>query len=218
MHPTVIIKKDVTNLDKILKPGGLLQAVHTSVFKDIIHDDLRLWCHNNGVYGIPTIAAIALIKELFLGRTIEIGAGNGVFGREFDIPSTDSYIQDDPTMKLLYASIGQPTVEYGANVERIDALDAVAKYKPNTVFASWVTQIVREDESPDTPGCMHGVDELEMIKHIDRYVIFGNERVHADKKLFKLPDVNVTVHSSQHFISRAQYPALNRVWVVERKR
>jgi hypothetical protein len=101
------------------------------------------------------------------------------------------------------------------NVEEISANDAVLKYKPDVVVASWVTQYVGPDEPVSTSGCAAGVDEIEMLKHIKRYILFGNVRVHQDKKIFKLPNVKVTEIQSPDFVSRAEFQDLNRLWVVD---
>lgn len=212
----VINKTDVSYLDKILKPNGHLIAVPASVLKNIPHNDIRLWCHMNAVYGIPTTELISYVRQLFVGReTIEIGAGDGVFGRELGIRSTDSYIQNSPEMRLLYQAMGQPVVTYGENVEQIDANNAVLKYKPEVVFASWVTQYVAPDEPAGTAGCMAGVDEVEMLRHIKRYIIFGNKKVHQDKKIFKLPNLKIMELEDPNFVSRAEFQDLNRLWVID---
>jgi hypothetical protein len=215
MKFAVLNNSDVSHMDKIIRPNGDLIAVPASVYKNMPHDDIRLWCHKNAIYGLPTVELISSIRQLLFGEALEIGAGDGVFGRELGIKSTDSYIQNSPEMRLYYAAVGQPIVNYGDNVEQISANDAVLKYKPDVVVASWVTQYVSPDEPIGTAGCAAGVDEIEMLKHIKRYILFGNVKVHQDKKIFKLPNVKVTEIQSPDFVSRAEFQDLNRLWVVD---
>lgn len=213
----VLEAKDVSHLDEVLKPNGILECLPSSVYETIPLNDLRLWCHANAVYGLPTHELIQFLKDVFIGATIEIGAGDGVFGRSLGVQSTDSYIQSDPKMAILYRLMGQPVVKYGANVEKIEALDAVRKYKPDTVFGSWVTQYVSPEENIDVTGCMAGIDEVAMSKLVQRYIVFGNEKVHKDKKIFKLPNVSVQTHQCPKWWSRSSSQDLNRVWIFDFK-
>lgn len=81
-----------------------------------------------------------LSRSRIKGRiAIEIGAGHGVLAGALSIPATDNRQQEDPELRAYYAQIGQSTVPYGENVEKLDAAAAVAKYRPNIVVACWVT-------------------------------------------------------------------------------
>ena len=43
---------------------------------------------------------------------------------------TDSFMQEEPWCRAIYASMQQPTVRYGADVEKLDAAAALPKSRP----------------------------------------------------------------------------------------
>ena len=206
---------DIAYLDKILMPEGLLIAHPSKVYEDIPYDHLRLWCHTHAIYGLPSVELLDLLRTLFEGVTIEIGGGDGVFGRELHIPSTDSYIQNSPEMRLYYQALQQPTVKYGTNVFAMDAVDAAKHFGARTVFGSWVTQKTTDSDPVNTAGCFAGIDEFALSRLVKRYIVFGNKRIHADKKIFKLPGIRVDEYAGAYMWSRAAAPTENRVWVFD---
>ena len=84
------------------------------------------------MYLLPTIELVERLKRAIDGRrAIEIGSGNGVLAEALGIQGTDNFMQEMPKYKALYAAQGQPTIKYGKNVENLDALAAIKKYKPD---------------------------------------------------------------------------------------
>lgn len=210
---------DVTYLDRVLRDGqGRLRPVPGAELTRVPHAHLQLWCHHAGVYGVPTLELIEAFRERIGGRSaIEIGAGVGVFGRELGIPMTDSHAMDRPEVRELYAALQQPTTPYGPDVENLDAAAAVAKYRPQVVLGSWITQCA----SPNLPpppggGSVYGVDEFAMMEHVETYLLFGNDAVHAQKDLFRCGLFRVKVLRSTAFYSRARFPEQNALYVVTR--
>jgi hypothetical protein len=140
-----------------------------------------------GSYGFVTTELVDWLKTRIAGRhAIEIGSGNGALALALRIPATDSMMQDDPAIAGLYAKMGQPTVPYGENVRRINALDAVTHYKPKVVIANWVTHLYKPSRH-NHGGNMWGVNEERIIKSCEEYIFIGNETVHAGKSIWKLP-------------------------------
>lgn len=146
----------------------------------------------NGVYSIPTIELVDFLRTRIGGRrAIEIGAGTGELAKALGIPATDNRQQEEPGLKAYYAQLGQPTVPYGDHVERLDASEAVAKYKPEVVIACWVTH--RFDPARESAGgSTSGVDEAAIIAACDEYIFIGNEQVHAQKPIWALPHEKAT--------------------------
>ena len=162
-----------------------------------------------GVYSFPTDELCDYLRSRIEGRiAIEIGAGHGLLAKALCIPATDNRQQEDPELRAYYAHIGQPTVPYGDNVEKLDAAAAVAKYRPDVVIACWVTHRFDPDR-PDAGGSVTGVDEASLIASCDEYIFVGNEHVHAHKPIWELPHEKVTppwlysraVNGSREFIA-----------------
>ncbi len=210
---------DVSCLDKVLLKNGEVQVVPSATLKDIDYTHLRLWCHKHAVYGLPTTELIEFLKSIISGYVaIEVGAGNGVFGRALGIPSTDSMCQTNvPEIAAYYRLIGQPPVKYGDNVEELEASAAIDKYTPEVVFGSWVTQYISpiEVKPPPGGGSVYGLRESEFIKKIFKYVIFGNEDIHGLKLLLQDPAIKVVKHKNpDHFWSRATNHTNNTIYEI----
>lgn len=213
----VIQDKLVDYIDDILLADGKLQAVAANTLAKIDNTDLRLWCHKHAIYGLPSLELLEIIRpHLVEGKSIEVGGGCGVFGRLLGIPSTDSCIQSNDAMRAYYRALGQPPVTYGDNIINLEASEAIAHFKPEVVFGSWVTQYVSPLEVglPPGGGSVYGLRETEFINNIHKYIIYGNEAVHGLKALFNLPGVKVERIKSEHFFSRAQNPNLNCLYII----
>ncbi len=191
LTPTMILLEDkraVKRLDEILldPSTGLLRILSAETYAHIKREDLSVWCHYNGYYGLPTLELVALLKELIAGRSaIEIGSGMGVLGLALDIPCTDNYSQTFPDVKALYEKMDQPTIQYSAHVEKLDYKQAIRKYKPEVVVGSWITQLYNSDEA-NLGGSIYGVDEGYIIEQVDDYIHIGHRLTHDKKSILKM--------------------------------
>jgi hypothetical protein len=75
----------------------------------------------------------------------------------------------------------QPVIKYPPHVEKLDALDAIKKYNPDVVVASWVTQIFKGDET--VGGNMYGIEEEEILRQVKCYIHVGHEKTHGSKRI-----------------------------------
>jgi hypothetical protein len=143
----------------------------------------------HGLYGLYTTELVDWVRDRIAGRTaLEIGAGNGVLAAALGIRATDSFQQQEPAIKAYYEAMRQPTVKYGDHVERLDALAAVCKYRPQVVVGCWVTH--RFDAlQPHREGNTAGIDEVALMDHCDEYIFIGNRHVHATKPLWEASGV-----------------------------
>lgn len=152
--------------------------------------------HEKGIYSFPTIEGVAFIKEIIAGReqaALEIGAGNGCWGKALGIRSTDSYLQRRPDVAAQYAKLRQPAASYGPHVEKLEAIKAIRKYRPKIVVASWVTQKFRADRFC-MRGNADGVDELRLLELVDEYILIGNTMQHSDKMIIEDVFAGVSSH------------------------
>ncbi len=141
------------------------------------------------IYGLPTVELVAWLKELIGDRrAIEIGAGSGVLAEALGITATDNRMQERAKYRRIYQGWGQPTVKYGRNVERWDALDAVRHYQPHVVIGSWITEKWKAKRAW-AGGNEIGVDEALLLQDPDlqQYVLIGNDHVHRDKEIWDQP-------------------------------
>lgn len=177
--------RDIT--PAVLAAPGKPRIMPASFYREVTAHERAAFCVRNGIYGLPTEELVAWVRARIAGRNaIEIGAGHGAFAEALGIPATDSWQQANPDMIAYYASIRQPVVQYGANVERLDAAAAVTKHKPQVVVASWVTHRYRP-ERHSFAGNPDGVDEEAIIKSCETYILIGNRRVHEGKSIWSLP-------------------------------
>lgn len=153
-------------------------------YEKINQEHLAIWCHKNGIYGLPTDELINWLKTQIVGKTIEIGAGNGAIGRSLNIPITDSYLMNNLGIAAIYALQGQPITSYPDDVIKLDAIEAIDKYNPETVIGCWVTHKYREDEH-SRGGNMFGIEEDYILSKVKKYIVIGNDAVHSTKRILK---------------------------------
>ncbi|EAO3414744.1 hypothetical protein E3L83_19410 [Salmonella enterica] len=154
--------------------------------------------HETGIYSFPTHEGVDFIKTAIAGRearTIEIAAGIGAWAKALGIRATDSYLQRRPDIAAKYKAMRQQPAPYGKHVEKLEAVKAVRKYRPQVVVASWATQKFRADRFC-MRGNADGVDELRILPMIDDYIFVGNTGQHGDKMI--LEDIRAGV--STHYI------------------
>lgn len=187
LHYNVLPNQDVSDLETLLlDEQGFLKMVPASVYTSIPWEKLRLWTHKHAVYGLPTVELVTYLQSIINGRkALEIGAGNGCLGRALGIPMTDNHLQEKPDIKALYALQGQPCIEYAPDVERLDAIEAVHRYHPQVVVASWVTQY----SDGSRPGSVYGIHEETLldIAGVETYLMFGSIRNHGFKSICGRP-------------------------------
>lgn len=192
------------------------RVLPAAIYRAVPWEEFRLWCHYRAFYGIPTTETIDWLRRYIKGRSaIEIGGASGVFGRALGIPSTDSFVQtDNEEAAVYYALSQQPVVSYGRDVEKLDAVQAVKKYRPQVVFGSWVTQYGLEGQ-----GCMYGVREEQILarKHVKAYLVFGARASHRRKAIASQPPKGWRFRVETHpgFFSRAAGESVMFIW--ERK-
>jgi hypothetical protein len=171
----------------LLAPDGMLRVMPADYYRATTVAERAMFGQRHGYYGLPTEELVAWLRDRIGGRSaIEIGAGAGHLAAALGIPATDSKMQDDSRVAGWYAAHGQPTVRYGAHVEKMDAKEAVRKYRPQVVLASWVTHRYRPARHA-AGGNMFGVNEEDLIGRCEEYIFVGNTYVHAGKSIWSLP-------------------------------
>lgn len=199
--------KDIS--DGLLDEKNKLKLLSFKEYEKYSWEQLRLFCHYNARYGLPTQELISWLKVVIDGRkAIEIGAGSGDLGSLLEIHMTDNKQQSWENIKEHYKQLGQPTISYPCEIEEIDALDAVKKHKPKVVIASWVTTYsphqTRYASSP------YGVKEDEILDLVDTYIHIGNLSVHGHKPILKNPHEEI---KADWILSRSVRPDLNCIFL-----
>ena len=176
----------------LLDEHGQLRVMPASYFKGTTPEERAVFCARQAVYGLLTEELVAWVKA-FIGnrRAIEIGAGYGGLAQALDIHATDNHMQKRPEIASYYALHRVKPITYGKNVEELDALDAVRRYQPEVVVASWVTHKYEESRH-EAGGNMFGVVEEDILKHCKTYLFIGNTQVHQEKSIWALPHVKLT--------------------------
>jgi hypothetical protein len=218
MQAKILDPVDTTYLDRVfLDSRGEYRVPPCAELLRENHDHIQAWCHHNARYNLPTQELVEFVKGIIGSRSaIEIGSGMGDFGRALGIPMTDSYQQTMPEVRLYYAMIGQPIISPPPKVERLNAMEAIKKYKPQVVVASWVTQLYQNGDTPKNIGSnIHGIDEMWLLDNVETYIHVGNERVHKDKRIL------AREHRELHLpfvVSRAFDQDKNVVWIWDTSR
>ncbi|MBS1722714.1 MAG: hypothetical protein JSS66_06865 [Armatimonadetes bacterium] len=209
MQFTIVKNQDTEHLDELLLDAdGFCQPLPAARLQELDYEAFRIWCGRNAVYTFPTLELVEHLRGLINGRrALEVGAGNGHLGRLLGVPMTDSAMQTEPGIAAHYRTIGQAPTNPPADVERIDAEAAVAKYRPQVVLASWLTH---KWEPGMTEGNEFGPDERNIIGQVETYIHIGNDRVHSQKPAWVLPH-NKAWHP--WLVTRAGAPEKNHIAV-----
>lgn len=222
LHPlglvgTAIEGVPVNHIDhEVLDEHGRLRALFpAATFQDLHPVALRVWCHQRARYAIPTLELVSWLRARIAGReALEIGAGNGDLGYLAGIRETDSAIQQLDA-KAFFLLSGQPPTNPPPTVRRIDALEAVCKFRPRVVVAAWFTRKfeVGKDREGHAQASMFGVREEEILEQVETYIHIGNENIHSQKTILKLPHETIKFPG---LLSRTADQGTNVIYVWER--
>ena len=207
---------DTTYLNRVLFNGrGQFHCLPAEDLKRYDPQHLQAWCHTRARYNLPTQELVEFVKTVIGSRSaIEIGSGMGDFGRALGIPMTDSYEQTTPESQLYYSMLGQPTIHPPPGVERLNAVEAIKRHRPQVVVAAWVTQLYQDGDTPKKIGSsVHGVDEGWVLDNVETYIFVGNARVHRDKRILSRPHREMR---PSFVVSRAFDQAENVIWIWNR--
>ncbi|MGL5582729.1 MAG: hypothetical protein ACRDCE_17425 [Cetobacterium sp.] len=225
MRPTVLQVEDISKLESlVMESKGIPKVVDASVFDDFSDNQRMLLMVKHGLYVFPTTElAEWLGSHTFARKVIEVGAGNGAMANHLGVVATDNYSQapdyrPEPNLRNLWIQgrqamerMGQAFVTYGANVNRVEAIDAVIKYRPELVYGCFITHKYR---AGDKDGNKFGVDEEKLIRRCD-YIMIGNAKTHQNKRILSLPHEEFIVPG---VVTRCQDQSLNRIWMWRKTR
>ena len=214
MNSSIIEKSDISKLEEILLVNGEIQNLPYDVLNQFPQEKISLFCHKYGIYQIPTVELINFIKkEIGDKKAIEIGSGNGCIGRALGIKMTDNKMQERPEIKQIYLATGQPVITYGKDVELIDGIEAIKKYRPEVVVACWITQKFKEGMKD---GNIFGVEEELIFENgVEKYIHVGNEKTHSNKVILDKFPVKKFKHKT--IISRSMSREDNIIYVFTKK-
>ncbi len=169
----------------VLGGDGRMQVLPADFWADTTVAERALFANRAAVYGLPTVELVDRIAGIIDGRdAIEIGAGCGVLADALGIVATDSMQQADPHYRAMYQRLRVPPITYGPNVVKADASEAVRRYRPQVVVASWVTH--RYDPARHEAGGNEvGVDWDDVLAHCQTLIFVGNSYVHGTSTLWR---------------------------------
>lgn len=173
--------------ENLLGNDGLLRVLPSEGYSAFPRRALQVWAHELGYHLFPTEELVGWLRQEIGGLpAIEICAGAGVLGRALEVPCVDwNVCKRFPAAKAFYQMNGQPMPMIGSHCEDIEALEAVAKYRPHVVFGAYITQRVYASEPTTTPGSAYGVDERTLIRVVRKYIAIGQRRLMQDKRIWR---------------------------------
>lgn len=173
--------------DLLLGSDGLLRVLPAREYERVPRPLLMLWAMELGYHLLPTQELVDWLRsEVGGGTAIEICAGHGVLGRALGVPCIDwNVARRFPWVAAMYAAQGQPTPVVGSHCEELEAMEAVAKYRPDVVFGGYVTQRQYPGEPTTKAGSAYGVDERSLLRHVRKYVVIGSRTTHGGKRIWQ---------------------------------
>ena len=213
--------QDISDLEEqLLDDQGRLKPCSAEFLRSVPHQKLVYFCNTKGFYSIPTYELLDKLRGYLPENdlTIEIGAGNGVYGRELGVKMTDNYQQHPKNERKFkgvvasYMAVGQALVPYGDDVIELDAKTAVQNFKPHTILGAWVTQKYNP-RKPHMKGNMHGVPYqwIYSRKHVRQLILIGNKNVHSNVEILKHD--HVEIECKDILFSRALQEGNDRIYI-----
>ncbi len=182
--------------EMLLDEYGRLQAIPATELRSIPHLDLVYFCNVYGFYSIPSTEFMQLLGNCIThhDKAVEIGAGNGIYGRNLGLKMTDNYQQAIKNRRKfnncisVYEKAGLGLVPYGDDVVEMDAQEAVRIHKPKTVLGAWVTQKYNS-WIPHKEGNQYGVPYKWIYErsHVKQIILVGNTAVHHNVDILDKP-------------------------------
>lgn len=209
MNAQTVLPCDLSELNYLVFPDNKLVVMPHAFWEEREYNEIMYFMYTHGMYVLPTTELIDWLRENITGIAIEIGAGNGAISRALGIPITDSCLQEDKAIMLMYKMMDQPPITYNEDVEKLNAEQAIEKYKPDTVIGAFITHKWHKGMKYGNP---FGVQEEDILSRVKRYIHIGNMVTHAHKPILKRP------HQQYYYdwlITRSAHNGANRIFVFD---
>jgi hypothetical protein len=216
MKAVTLPKIDVSHLDSFfLNTDGTLKAVDDLALHQLDSTERRVWAHNNSVYQFVSKEMIAWLKGFIGGRTaIEICAGNGAIGRHLGIPATDNGYYLTAKGIGYCQSRGERPVRPAEDVINMEAIEAVEFERPRVVIGAFVPPQYKHMYGTSSSGVSWGVDEEQLLRTVETYILLGNVESHMDRRIFRNPHKEYTPPWQ---VTRCENQSLNRMWIWDKR-
>lgn len=212
---SLIVDEDISALEALLLgPDGLMRPVPYADLQKFSQNQISLFCWGRGIYQIVTTELVDFVRnEIEDFHAIEIGAGNGCLGRALGIPLTDNRMQELPEVKAWYKRLGQPVMEYPADIVKMDAIRAIKATGADCAVGAWVTQKYKPGMKD---GNFMGVDGAILAARLKRYVFIGNEERHMSQEVLRY--CQPKIYKADWLISRSLHRQKNMIWIFDFKK
>lgn len=161
----------------ILDDQGRLRILPAEQYARYSKEERIAACVRNGLYLLPTEELVEWLRNAIGNRkAIEVAAGNGALGRALGIPRTDLYQMTIPAVMMAYRFMQQPVTNYGKDVQKMEAMEAIKQFSPEVVIAAWLTHRYRASKQ-DEGGNMYA-PEPDQIRKNATFMLIGNTSVH----------------------------------------
>jgi len=180
-----------------LNEKGLIEPISIAELKKFKPELVLLFMHEQGIYTFPTTELIEQLRLLIKpSKTIEIGSGIGSIGRALNIPTTDSREQEQPQIIEHFKILKQVPITYPDDIERLEASEAIEKYKPECVLGCYITHAY---DIVTGTGKHNAVSEYDILRKGIRYINVGNKITHKHKPLLMITHLELNFGSDIMF-------------------
>lgn len=195
-NTTDILAEEAVITEKVMHNGEVIVKPY-EFYTYFSAEAIRLFMHFKAIYCLPTQELIDFLKDQVGDKSaIEIGCGLGIIGKALNIPATDNLLQSRPEIKLLYSLTGQPTIKYPKHVIKFDGVEAVKHYKPQVAIGAFITH-----KWNGKSGNQWAIEEPKILPLVEKYIHVGDEEIHKEKPLMKMP---FTKYTPQWLLARGK--------------
>lgn len=172
--------------------GTVIRPIPYAEIQDDTEATLNMVMQAVGLYTFPTQELVDWLHgeidddpELEPHTAIEICAGTGWIGRTLGIPTTDAQWQRREDIMELYRRQGAVPISYPKDIEALESKEAIRKYEPEYVIASYCTHLYGTGSSK--AGSSLGVDTRWVRSHCRRFYHIGNDDIHYRDPIMRMP-------------------------------
>ena len=190
-----------------LNTGAILDMYHELVKNEEIQilpaatwlkygkNNLAMFMNMFNIWVAPTLELIDILDdEIGDMSCIEICAGLGAIGRELGITTTDSHLHSTEEFKNTFGKMRGIAIDmkYPSDVEKLEASEAVDKYKPECVLGCYAVPKWTEKKATEyflkyrkeLKGSVVGVDYDYILPKVKKLILVGHDGLYSQHTFF----------------------------------
>ena len=188
--------KTICEMYKDLTENGEFRILPAEEWLKYGKNNLGMFLNAFHIWVAPTLELIDILDdEIGSLKCIEICAGLGIIGKELCITTTDSYLHASEEYKNATKDVMGifAEMQYPSYVQKLEATEAVDKYKPECVLGcyavpKWTEEKARKyylEHRKELQGSIKGVDYDYILPKVKKLILVGHKALYNQYSFFR---------------------------------